>query len=124
MFLSICGQVAIDGRLARHKILHSLSRIKEGKEETCHQQRVGGCTIEQQARQGGDLGHDDAIVDGKCHEGETGKDNVVGCHAAPVDGDALLQSTTEEKVGFPDYGDEKYTDYFSQQNADDPEEGC
>lgn len=78
--LSIWSQTAINGWLAGHEVLHAVGGIEEGEEEAYHQQRVDGCTKEQQARQGGDLGHDDAVVDGKCHKSEEDKDDVVGGH--------------------------------------------
>ena len=111
--LPIGIQAAIDGWLAGHKVLHAAREIEECEEEAHHQQGVDGCTIEQQAGQGGDLGGDDVVVDGKRHEGETGKDDVVGCHAAPVDGDALLQSAAEKEIGLPEHGDEEDADDFA-----------
>lgn len=104
-------------------MLHAARGIEEGKEEAYHQQGVDSCAIEQQAGQGGNLGYHNVVVDGKCHKGETDKDDVVGGHAAPVDGDALLQSATEEEIGLPEDGDEEDADDFAKQNADDAEEG-
>ena len=55
---------------------------------------------------------------------EDEKGEIEGKHAAPIDRYLLMKSLIKQEIGFPEHGEEKYTNYFSEQNADDSVERC
>ena len=113
----------IDGWFAGDEVFHAARGIEQHQEVEDEQGGVGEECISDECRHGDSLRLNDEVAQQEAEREAKGEDEIVGCHAPPVDSNTLVESAGEEEVGFPEQCDEEDADDFPQQDAHDAVEG-